>query len=551
MKKLSYIFSALLFMFLHVAGHAQNLAVESFALAETDLTANTPGTIVHDQNGEVCALIKVETTQKGFTFDVGVLGISEVREEPGEVWVYVPFGVRKITIRHSLLGVLRDYAFPCRIDKGRTYVMKLTSANVRTIVENVPTKQFVCFELDPADAFLEVNGRLKTVDNGVYQELLSFGKYSYRVSAENYHDLEGSFELNDPENTYIQKLKLKPAFGYVSVLETKQPDIQGAAVYIDNKSVGRIPVRNLQLSSGGHTIRIMKEMYQIYNGTFSVSDEQNVALTPVLAADFAEVTLVTAEGADIYVNGEKKGTGSWKGKISNGSCNLESRRSGHIPYAMEYEITPACHGTSIQIQGPTPIYGQLAVSSTPVGAQIQIDGRDVGNAPKYIAKQVIGKYTVTASLDGYQPQTKEVTVSEGQEASLAFTLEKKPQTQTSAKASAFESRYSDSEIIPLGYVEVKPTFQGGDVNSFTRWVANHLVYPEIARENGVQGKGYVKFVVGTDGYISNIQVARRIDPALDQEAARVISLSPKWTPGKRNGKPVPVSITIPVVFLLN
>ena len=82
--------------------------------------------MVHDQNGNVCALIKVETTQKGFTFDVGVLGVVSVVEQPAEIWVYVPFGIRKITIQHPQLGILRDYPIPFAIEKGRTYKMKLS-----------------------------------------------------------------------------------------------------------------------------------------------------------------------------------------------------------------------------------------------------------------------------------------------------------------------------------------------------------------------------------------------------------------------------------------
>ena len=144
-----------------VGGHAQELSVQSFMLAETDLTANTPGTMVQDQNGNVCALIKVETTQKGFTFDVGVLGVMSVVEKPAEIWVYVPFGVRKITIQHPQLGMLRDYQIPCAIEKGRTYIMKLTAGNVRTIVEHAVTRQFLYVELDPADAILEINGKIK------------------------------------------------------------------------------------------------------------------------------------------------------------------------------------------------------------------------------------------------------------------------------------------------------------------------------------------------------------------------------------------------------
>jgi hypothetical protein len=64
---------------------AQEMSVKSFYLAETDLTDNTPGTLVHDQNGNVCALIQVETTLDGFSFDVGSLGVSEVKRVGGEM----------------------------------------------------------------------------------------------------------------------------------------------------------------------------------------------------------------------------------------------------------------------------------------------------------------------------------------------------------------------------------------------------------------------------------------------------------------------------------
>ena len=95
----------LIFILLGMAilSFGQDMSVKSFYLAETDLTANTPGTMVHDQNGNVCALIKVETTLDGFSFDVGILGTIDTRKVGGEMWVYVPFGIRKISISHPQL----------------------------------------------------------------------------------------------------------------------------------------------------------------------------------------------------------------------------------------------------------------------------------------------------------------------------------------------------------------------------------------------------------------------------------------------------------------
>lgn len=106
------------------------------------------------------------------------------------------------------------------------------------------------------------------------------------------------------------------------------------------------------------------------------------------------------------------------------------------------------------------------------------------------------------------------------------------------------------EAIPFQLVEVKPSFQGGDANKFSKWVNSRLVYPEIAKENGVQGRVTLQFTIEKDGSVAKVKVLRGVDPSLDKEAVRVVSESPKWKPGKQKGKPVPVTYTFPVIFQL-
>lgn len=108
----------------------------------------------------------------------------------------------------------------------------------------------------------------------------------------------------------------------------------------------------------------------------------------------------------------------------------------------------------------------------------------------------------------------------------------------------------EEEAIPFAFVEEKPKFQGGDANSFSKWVNSKLVYPEIAKENGVQGRVTLQFTVGTDGSVSNVTVLRGVDPSLDREAVRIVSSSPKWTPGRQRERPVKVTYTFPVIFQL-
>jgi protein TonB len=107
----------------------------------------------------------------------------------------------------------------------------------------------------------------------------------------------------------------------------------------------------------------------------------------------------------------------------------------------------------------------------------------------------------------------------------------------------------DTTSTPYAVVEQMPEFPGGEA-ALQRYLHNSVKYPNIAMENGIQGKVYVGFVVERNGSISNVRIARGVDASLDKEAMRVVRLMPKWIPGKQNGEPVRVSFTAPINFVL-
>ena len=109
----------------------------------------------------------------------------------------------------------------------------------------------------------------------------------------------------------------------------------------------------------------------------------------------------------------------------------------------------------------------------------------------------------------------------------------------------------NTESVPFQSIEVKPTFNGGDANEFSKWVIAHLEYPAEARAAGKQGRVMVKFTVNEDGKVSDVSVLRGIDPALDAEAVRVVNSSPNWKPGEKDGKKVPATYTFPIIFQLS
>ncbi|MFA5301373.1 MAG: energy transducer TonB [Bacteroidales bacterium] len=113
-----------------------------------------------------------------------------------------------------------------------------------------------------------------------------------------------------------------------------------------------------------------------------------------------------------------------------------------------------------------------------------------------------------------------------------------------------EEEAVEEEEIPLAIVEEKPSFMGGDENTFTKWVHERIIYPEIAKENGVQGRVVLSFIVDADGYVKNVTVLRGVDPSIDKEAVRVVSSSPRWKPGRQRDRNVRVRYHFPLNFQL-
>lgn len=107
-----------------------------------------------------------------------------------------------------------------------------------------------------------------------------------------------------------------------------------------------------------------------------------------------------------------------------------------------------------------------------------------------------------------------------------------------------------TKSLPFNLVDVKPTFNGGDVNGFSQWVNENLRYPKTAKDAKAQGRVVLQFTVYPDGKVQDVKVLRGVHPDLDAEALRVVSSSPDWTPDYVKGEPVKVTYTFPIIFQL-
>ena len=105
--------------------------------------------------------------------------------------------------------------------------------------------------------------------------------------------------------------------------------------------------------------------------------------------------------------------------------------------------------------------------------------------------------------------------------------------------------------VPFQHLGQQPSFNGGNANEFSKWVAANMKYPEKCRQSKIQGRVTLQFTITEKGEVTDVRVLRGVNEELDKEALRVVSASPRWTPGKdKNGNIVPVSFTFPVLFQL-
>jgi hypothetical protein len=398
-----------LFLLAVIFNLSAEISVKSFRKLENDLDArvNAP---IKDFSGDVSAIIKVITTQTGFTFDCGQAGIVKTINKPSEIWVYVPYGVKRITILHPQLGQLRDWIFTQPIEKATVYEMVLVVGKVITTVEETIESQWLVINPEPTDASVYIDDVF--VKTGTYQIKKKPGTYTYRVEAPLYHTEAGKIEISDIKKELI--VNLKPAYGFIDVSSEPEKD---AKVIIDGKTLARnTPTKSEALASGQHTVQVIKEMYQPTTQKVIVTDGQTTPISFKMQPNFAELTINSTPETTLFINGNQKETGTWTGRLNIGIYSIEARLDKHRTAKQDIELAAGDKRT-VFLQ-PTPIFGSLDVITSPIGAIILINGKNYGTTPNTITKLLIGDYTVQLTKTGFASVNKSVTVIEGKSIEL-------------------------------------------------------------------------------------------------------------------------------------
>ena len=399
--------------------YAQKLNVESFVVKSNDITARTNAR--YDNNKRACALVKVQLAASGAKFDGNIIGNIEYKTS--EYWVYMPAGSKKLIVK--LEGYLpKEICF----DEFNVKLLesKCTYSLILTLPDNhkdqqIVSSQYLIFKVDPIDAIVEVDGTQWTNTNGTARKFVSFGDYTYTVQAKDYHPQSGKVTVNDPNQKVEVTVALKPAFGTLQI-EGSQV-LNGASVYVDNKLSGIVPLKIEKLTSGTHTVRLSKSMYKSLEFTVTIKDGKFTKISPSLEANYANVTLLVEDNAEIWINDELKGTGIWKGQLEYGDYKIETKKEGLRSQSKVYAITQSSNQQSIKLAGPVPFYGHLNISTQPDGADIIIDGKKAGTTPMFIQQIVAGKHDVEITKTGLNPYKTSVIVSDGKTTDIGGNLD--------------------------------------------------------------------------------------------------------------------------------
>ncbi len=221
------------------------------------------------------------------------------------------------------------------------------------------------------------------------------------------------------------------------VVFTVEP--QSAVVIIDNQhytlSDGAM---SIVLDGGSYNYTVTAAGYHPQSGTFTIAGSK-VVKDIRLKADAATVTLTAPDNAEIWVNGVMKGTSRWIGTLNSGTYIFEARKAGHKSATLSKHITSAQSVQSYTLPAPTPIFGSLIISGTPINADVTLDGKAVGQLPLKLGDILVGEHTVMVSKSGYKSFTQSVTIVEGKTATLNVTLTKQV-TQTPSATTTSSGR---------------------------------------------------------------------------------------------------------------
>lgn len=276
------------------------------------------------------------------------------------------------------------------------------------------------------------------------------------------------------EMTLVNKQSNAPGSGTLTV-KTKPEN--GAFIVLNGMPLNqKTPYTGLMIAAGEYTVIVTKERYKAVTKTVNVVAGENTVVEIEMPLDVAKITLTADNMTDVYIDDVFKKRGTWSGELDSGTHDILYRKQNYRDATQTIVVEPEKPKTySLDMY---PIYGEISVTSNPIGAKIFVDDIEKGVTPMVITDIIIGQHTVKIKKDGFNSYENNVTVYENKRVDISETLTigKDLTIETGNKG---DKIYIDGKM--AGYSPLKTAVKYGK-HTITAYNDNKSAYQEIKVE---------------------------------------------------------------------
>ena len=380
-----------------------------------------------DGNGDRYAIIKVTSNNPNdklseYNFNFGnlkhIIDDSHL-SDTGELWIYVQRNAKIVSISRDGYAPINKYDLRTTIEKGKAYVMSLTSEAIKVYM------QMVQFDVTPANSKASVivksykedsqEDMLGTIDaTGRIAKSLEYGSYTYKVLAENYYMAEGRFTLNNKNETKIEQVELKPNFSDMTFSVDADADI-----YINGIKKGTRQWSGI-LKSGNYLIECRQANHKPSSQNVQVIENDNRTIKLKAPEPILGTVAITSNplGANIMIDGKQYGQTPKNIDVVIGKHTVTISKEGYQAVAKSFEVS---ENKAINVDVTLSRKTTVSISSKPSNSKLYIDGVFKGNTP-YKYEGDIGQHRVKLLSQGYKPFDEKVHFGSKEE--LVFSLQK-------------------------------------------------------------------------------------------------------------------------------
>ena len=397
MKKLS-IFLVLSLLF-SITSIADEFEVKKFEKAPNDISARANAR--EDVNGNACAIIKVLTDLGGLGFESNLGIVGNVVKKPGEYWLYVSPGERRIRVAREGFIPLA-YNLPERDVESTVYRMILTrKAGSGTV--SAYTTGIILLKSNPAGVNVYIENEFKG-KTPLSKEMES-GYFNFRLVRQNFYDSEGEFRVFIDSTIEVN---LDPNFGSLNV--TNIPADVPAGISIDGINLNlQTPITIDTLQTGPHTITLQTGLYEPVSREFVINDNEVTELEIPLNPIFGNLTIVAGNTDEIFIDGVKRGNTP---KIINdlliGNYEISLAKNGYVTVKTTVAVNEDERTT---ISENLDNFREVRITSAPSGANMILNGKSEGSTPKNLTVQY-GQNSIKLTKAGYNDFKQNFTITE-------------------------------------------------------------------------------------------------------------------------------------------